>query len=194
MAATALTLQTSDSSSNLTPNAKELRALQHFVGTDETRSHLTTVWVYVSKGGSTYLATDGHTLALRRAGTHLKMTCVDIAKLHYNAVDGGAHNSPPGWERVVCAPEGGELASAYGFNPDYIARVGAVERAAGQRAADDYKPRPYETKKAIKVAKEHLRNTACASWIVPSDPMGGWYWKLETATARWEGIIMPRRV
>ena len=180
---------------NLLPNLKELRALMLFVSKDETRPYLAHLWRYESDGGETFMATDGHTLALRRSGTHREMTLGAVCDLPASAVveDGKAqpHARPPRWSALVVAPAGGELAERYSISSVYFGRIGDVEAAAGARAADDYVPRVGESKKA---RRSQLRAIgALAQWRIPSDALGPWYWSIEAVAARWEGIIMPRR-
>lgn len=180
------------------PNAKELRALRLYVSTDETRPSLSHLWVYQSDGGSTYVATDGYTMCVRRAAIHLDMEFRDIAALEPHAVgekgDVIPTSEPPPWHQMLTKPDGGKLASAYGFNPAYVARVGHVEMAVGARRADDYIPRPRESKKDTAKKRSDLRNGSIARWSVPSNPLHGWYWTILGDNIRWEGIIMPRRV
>jgi len=183
----------------LLPNEKELRALYLFVSTDETRQHLATLWAYSSEGGATYVATDGHTEIIRRSGSHRTMVLADISKLEAFAVDkqGEAFatiTKPTAWYQVMKAPRPGHVAPGYGINPDYVARVGDVERAAGHRAAEDFVPPVGWSVKLAKEKRTNLKTMQCAIWTSPSDPLDPWYWRLETDAARWEGVIMPRRV
>ena len=179
----------------LVPNEKELRALRLHVSADETRPHMATIWRYSSDGGSTHVATDGHTIAVRRAGTHRTMTLHDIAKLSPRALSGYTE-APPRWESILKAGTAGKLAPAYGINPNYVARVGDVERAVWQRNADDFVPKPGMSMKEQKQRRSDLKNGAgaCAVWTIPSDPLDGWFWRLDTTSALWEGVVMPRRV
>lgn len=185
--------------SALLPSAKELRALRLFVSADETRFSLATLWTYASDGGATYVASDGHTIAVRRSGTHRTMALHDIQKLPVFAVDENGVVSksvtdPPRWAEVTRPMKSVKLASAYGFSPDYIARIGDVERAAGARSADDYVPSKSLPTKYAKQQRASLKRGEFASWVVPSDPLDGWFWSIEAPAARWEGIVMPRRV
>ena len=95
-----------------------------------------------------------------------------------------------GWQ----AGKAGQDGRKYGFNPDYMARIGDVERAAGHRSAADYVPSYGTSKKNEKRERDNLKGCACAVWIIPADPLDGWFWSFETPAARWEGVIMPRRV
>lgn len=184
---------------DLIPNEKELRALRLFVSTDDTRQHLATLWRYSTIGGETYVATDGHTEIVRRAGAHRMMSLHEITKLAPTGVTakGDSYATdivPPRWDTVLRRPIGGKLAPAYGIDPDYFARVGHVERAVGARKALDYIPPPSMSKKEIRKRQADLKIGTCAKWAIPSDPLEGWYFCLETTGALWEGIIMPRRV
>jgi hypothetical protein len=178
---------------------KEEGALRQFVSGDHTRSNLATLWMYASDGGTTHVATDGHTICVRRTGTHRDMIPADIRKkLDAVALDSGTDADViPAWDVVLVA--GNDEASRkggrqYGFNVDYIARVGAVERAAAERAVDAYVPAPKTSAKDVRKERADIRTRTCAKWVVPSDTMIGWYWRLETKEALWEGVVMPRRV
>lgn len=161
---------------------------------------MATLWAYASEGGATFVATDGHTEIVRRSGTHRTMPLYEIAKLAPFAVDeqGNAVEkpgvTPPTWDQVLKAGAPGKVAKAYGMSPDYFARVGDIERAAGARAGDDFTPPTGMSAKHAKQQKANLKNAAFATWTIPSDNLGGWFFRLETTAALWEGIIMPRRV
>ena len=183
---------------SLRPSALEFRALRLFVSDDETRPGLSTLWAYLSDGGTTYVATDGHTVCLRRAGTHRGMPMRDIHALGAWAVgddgEGVASRAPvPGWDRVIGPLAGGKIAPKYGMNPHYFARLGDVEKAAGRRAAGDYVPRPGMSKKNAALERSD-RSRVFVSLVIPSGAHAGWYWKLSTEAALWEGMLMPRAV
>lgn len=178
---------------------KELRALRQFVSRDVTRPHMTVLWRYGDNGDTTYMATDGHTMIVRRSGTHRTMSPHEIAKLPtFDVFDvfGAEHVDarPPSWDLVLHPGVQHQIAPAYGINPDYFARVGNVERAVGHRAAEDYVPNAGESKKYVAEKKSNLRIGICASWVIPSDPLDAWYWRIDADAALWEGVIMPRRV
>lgn len=72
----------------------------------------------------------------------------------------------------------------------------AGEHAAGLRAAEDFVPTTGMSAKDIRQRKAALKEGgggACARWIVPSDPLESWFFRLAPAAALWEGVIMPRR-
>jgi hypothetical protein len=189
-----------DRATALAPNAKELAVLRIFVSTDETRPNLATLYAYESDGGTTYVATDGHTIVVRRAGTHRTMALHDVFKLATLAVgdDGTAKPTdrfPPKWEQVLRAgATGGALAKAYSISPLYMMRLADVEKAAGQRAADDYVPPAGLSKKDAAAMRANLKGSALTLLTIPSDPLDGWFWKAETTAALWEGVVMPRRI
>lgn len=173
----------------LTP--AELKALQQFVSTDTTRPHLAVLWKYESEGGCTYVATDGHTIALRRSGKHMLLALHDIARMQpVNETEA----IPPRWDSVLHAPTcEGEYPERRGINPAYFARVAAVEKAAGARRLMEYKPAPRDNKRIQALRKADLRN-ACSVWTIGSQELDGWYWRLDAGSVLWEGVIMPRRV
>lgn len=183
----------------LAPNAKELRALRIFASRDETRPHMTAVYAYESEGGLSYVATDGHTIVVRRSGTHRALALDAIQAMAPFTVNGAGELAttnmvPPRWASVVKPGRVGKLAPAYGVNPDYFARIGDVERAAGARASEDYVPRPALSKKDAAKERSYLKEGSFAKLTIPSDPLDGWHWTLETKEASWQGVIMPRRV
>jgi hypothetical protein len=174
------------------PNEKELKALRQFVSKDEARTNLATLWEYATEEGCTHIASDGHTLAMRRAGTHVNMTIADIEKLPAVSLD-GSDATPPPWSSVLRKPNcKGKNPARRGIDPAYFARVAIVERAVAQRAVADYAPKPGLTRLAIKHVLEDLRNVY-AIWEIGVDPLEAWYWTIEREI-RWEGLIMPRRV
>jgi hypothetical protein len=188
-----------DTMITLHPTDKEFRALRLHVCTNETRVPFCHLFGYASEGGLTYMATDGHTMIVRRSGTHRTMSPADIDRLEPMTCDEDdvLHETaikPPGWSSLLKPGSRGELAPAYGFAPEYIARIGDVERAAGARAAEDYVPRARMSIKDQKKARADLKTSPCARWIVPSDPLDGWYWSINTDAALWEGVVMPRRI
>lgn len=186
--------------SALSPNAKELAALRLFVCPDVTREHMHKLWTYVSDGGATYVATDGDTIVSRRSGTHVAMMPHDVAKLgpFMVSVDGSAIATavvPPRWPEVLKPCIQSKVAKAYSIDPNYFARLAHVELAAGCRATDDYVPSSRAVAKKDRAkAKATLKSSALAHLTIPSDPLDGWYWRIDTAAALWEGVIMPRRV
>lgn len=194
---------TEEIDAKLLPGEKELHALRRFVSQDTTRPHLASLWRYTGEGGATYVATDGHTIAVRRSGTHRTMHLWDIAKLQPQWVclaDGSVPDSarweprdPPRWAEVCVPHATGAPKSAYSMNPDYFARLGIVERAAGAREADDYIPGPRETKKDTAKARANVRESANTRLTIPRDPLDGWHWTLTMPAALWEGVLMPRR-
>ena len=185
--------------SSLEPNAKELKVLQMFVSRDAARPHLCTIWHYASEGGDTYVATDGHTMLVRRSGTHRTMTLGDIEAMAPSRLDDpGAHTDhlqPPRWARMFTSalPKPGRVANAYGIDPNYVARVGDLERAAGARASEDFVPRPSQTAKDARAERAHLARSQHATWSISSDPLDPWVFRLDVGAARWDGLIMPRR-
>jgi hypothetical protein len=183
------------SAMDIRPNAKEMRALELFVSRDLTRPSMSTVWEYASEDGLTHMSTNGHVLALRRAGTHVAMNLHDVAKMHpIGLSDGSKGSTPPIWPHLVQAPncEGKNVAKR-GINPAYFALVAEVEKAAGKRAAADYQPKAGEAKKTEKLARSRLATTSFSEWSIGVDPLDGWYWKVPGEII-WEGLIMPRRV
>lgn len=177
------------------PNDHELKALGLFVSEDETRANLNTIWTYASDGGCTHIASDGHTIAVRRAGTHARMVLHDIERMAPTPLVAGNQSTPPCWSYVVKAPncEGKNLALR-GINPAYFARVATVERAAGRRASVDYVPEPGMSKKYEKQKRANLAGGACSVWSIGVEKLDGWYWKIPGDAIVWEGVIMPRRV
>lgn len=182
------------------PHKKELEALRLFVSKDTTREGLSKLWCYPSTEGRTYVATDGHTLVARRSGSHRDKSFRDVALLSLCAVgpDGVEYVTevvPPRWDYLFVGDKRfGKVASSYGMNPDYFARIGDVERAAGRRASDDFVPRPGMRKKDAAKAKSDLRTASFSVLRIPSNPLDPWFWKLTTEQAVWDGILMPRRV
>jgi hypothetical protein len=183
----------------------ELRALCLFVSSDETREHLSKLWLYEDERGegNTYLATDGHTLACRRAGTHRHETLAKIAEgapmivdEHGRGIDRGDVHPPDGWGYLLeqIHPRG-KIADDYGMNPTYFGRLAHVEKAAGNRSIREMaKPSPGFRMREIRAQKDCLRREAMATLVIPSDPNGGWRWTVKTGSALWQGILMPRRV
>ena len=106
---------TTDLGTGMLASEKELRALRSFVSKDATRENRATLWCYASEGGCTYVATDGHTMAIRRSGSHRTAILSDIAKLQPIAIEGNG-TTPFAWHTVMRAPNGGKLAEFYGFN------------------------------------------------------------------------------
>lgn len=189
------------SADDLRPSAKELQALRVFVSGDETCPSMANLWAYLGDAGTTYVATDGHTLCLRRAGSHREMKLHDIHALppmiiteDGNAIPAPDGVSPAGWDRVIAAGKVGNLAPAYGMNPGYFARIGDVEKAVGARSADDFQPPPGMSKKDERLTRAALKTRALATLSIPSDALDGWYWRLSSGAALWEGMLMPRRV
>lgn len=182
----------------LLPNQKELKALRLFVSTDETRLNMNRLYVYPSDGGTTYFATDGHTMCIRRAGTHRTIPMYDIAKLPALVIDsagiaGPTDRTPPAWPQLMKAGAVGKCAEAYSMNPYYFARLGDVERAVGARAAEDFVPRVGSSKKDQKKDRVRAKDECTCRVVIPSYPLDGWFWSLATEAARWEGVIMPRQ-
>lgn len=184
---------------HLYPSVKELRALRLYVSRDTTREALCRLWMYGSEGGLTYVATEGHTMVVRRAGTHREMSPPDIAMLEpYEANEQGlccaTQVKPMVWAPLLHPASTGKLAEVYGINPDYYARVGEVERAVGARASADFKPVPCMSIKEQKKRRAELKTSAYATLVVPSDPLDAWFWSIRADAALWSGLIMPRRV
>ncbi len=154
------------------PTKLEIKALEAFVCTDETRAHLATIWLYESDGGDTLMATDGHTLVYRSTGTHRDMSATDISRLPGQS---SVNVDPPQWGPLVDRKIKltGPLPGFRGVNPAYLARVALIERAAGNREANE---------------------SACAVWTIGTDPMDPWLFRVETASVLWRGLILPRRV
>jgi hypothetical protein len=81
------------------------------------------------------------------------------------------------------------------MDPMYFALVAEVEKAAGSRAADDYRPGRGMSKKLERQARADAKRVAsCAKWAIPSNATDGWYFTIHTDAAHWEGVLMPRRV
>ena len=182
----------------LLPSDRELRALRLFVSPDATRPSMATLWLHLSEEGTTYVATDGHTIIIRRSGAHRPMSFRDIRKLSPVSVDergdaASTLHTIPAWDHVLVKGKGGPLAATYSANPAYLARLVDVEKAAGQRAADDFRPSRTMSKKDITKERSALKTAAFVRFTIPSDPLDGWYWLLDTRAALWEGVIMPRR-
>ena len=176
------------------PNAEELKALRQFVSTDETRDALATLWEYADETGCTHIASDGHTLAMRNAGSHVTKSIFEIEKLPPKGLD-NANAVPKRWSSVFLLPDcTGKNVANRGINPAYFARVALVERAAGRRAASDYKPKPGTSKKLEKLERANLVSSACSIWSIGSDVLAAWYWKIPGDQITWQGLIMPRRV
>ncbi len=168
------------------PTKLEIKALEAFVCTDEIRANLATIWLYESEGGDTLMATDGHTLVYRSMGTHRDMSATDICKLPGQS---SVNVDPPMWGHLVDRKIKltGPLPEFRGVNPSYLARVALIERAAGNREAN-------ESDTLTKEERRNLNNGACAVWTVGTDPMDPWLFRIETASVLWRGLIMPRRV
>jgi hypothetical protein len=160
----------------------ELKAINVFASKDTMRPHMTCTWVYASDGGRTYMATDGHTIVIRRSGTHREMLLDHIAELPDRTTIPNVPCEPPNWANVIRMPDTTvKNLERRGVNPVYFARVAEVEKAAGKRA------------NARKV-RDVLRRTAYAVWTIGGTDHDGWYWEIDTKEALWQGIIMPRRV
>lgn len=177
---------------DLTP--AELSALQQYVSPDTTREALSTLWSYSDATGVTHVASDGHTIVRRSAGSHVGKTLAAIVKACVAVSADKPHATPFSWESVLKAPKvDGKNAPVRGINPAYFARVAKVEAAAGKRAADDYVPPPGTSKKTAAQVRANLRTGSCSTWAVPVDALDGWYWSIK-GDVLWEGVIMPRRV
>ena len=167
---------------NLDPTSLEMKAIAQFVCDDETlRPSMRTIWEYRSQGGVSHMATDGHTLVLRRAGTHTTMAPADIAKLAYRPMTGALGSGPPGWGSVMSVPEvSADFKNGIrrGIDTEYMARVAVVERAAGKRAAERYVPEPRESKKVVSLRKRAL-TALCASWAIWGDALDPWVWTID---------------
>ena len=185
------------------PSRWELAALSAFASTDETRPSLATVWHVRSPEGSLYIATDGHTMAVRRAGTFRDTPIGNFAQVKHAPIlsdiaKGGIEPAP--WWAVlkVGTVTKGAQPPVRGIDCSYLARVGVVEKQARRRIADDWTPadekRPNMTKKEQADMRSYLRAKGCfASVVIPTDELGGWYFKIATPQALWEMIVMPRR-
>jgi len=164
------------------PTEKEFKALRLFAGKDPTRLSISTVWEYssVSPWGCSHVATNGHVIALRRAGSHVEMSLYDIAKLAPLGLDLDSADPavPPNWPHVLQTPncEGKNLAQR-AIDPAYFALVAAVAKAATEK-------RPRDGYHSV--------------WSIGCDPLNGWHWMIPEKHCRpgviWEGVIMPRRV
>lgn len=177
---------------DLTP--AELAALRQYVSTDTTREALSTLWRYQDATGVTHVASDGHTIIRRSAGTHASMSLAAIVKACPADPVDKAGVTPFSWESVLKVPKvEGKNAAERGINPAYFARVAKVEAAAGKRAADDYVPTPGLSKKHAAQKRANLRTGSCSTWAVPVDVLDGWHWAIK-GPIFWEGVIMPRRV
>ena len=194
----------------LEPKPYELRAIDLFKSVDETRPHLATVWAYASDGGCSHVATNGHVIVLRRAGTHITTPMHMIASMTPTSL----HNDwkqPPAWDHVLRVPKWlGEHPEKRGIDPSYFALVAKVEHAAGKRCAEDYAPAYGVSKKNEAMVRSALRDSARGVWTIGSDVYDGWYWCIDmpeekdpyTLTKRakqapailWQGIVMPRSV
>lgn len=185
----------------LEPSVKELRALAEFASCDETRASLARVWTYRSDGGVSFIATDGYTLALRRAGTHRSMTLSDIARLEPTA-DGFDFKTaqvwerPPPWQSVIKVPvlEGTAPCERHSVNCAYLARIDLVERAAADRKAVDLVRATGEAMKRYRTRQDDARRCVMTLLTIPTNDRDGWFWTIDTPAALWEGMIMPRRV
>lgn len=174
----------------------ELKALKAFASTDKTRPHMTCVWLYASDGGRTYFATDGHTMVVRRSGTHVDMPQHVITRLEARAVGVATPTGAPSlWSTVLCRPDHeGKHPAVRGVDPAYVGRVALVEVAAGKRQAQDYYPKPGVSKQNAAEMRACLRTGACSEWTLGCGPLDGWYFRVPAGPAVWEGMIMPRRV
>jgi hypothetical protein len=180
--------------SDLKPNPEELKALRQFVGTDETRINLATLYEYVEEGGCTHIATDGHTLCMRRAGSHVAKDILEIEKLAPLSLDIVGGTTPPMWSCVFKVPNcDGPNVVDRGINPAYFARVARVERAAGLRASADYVAKPGMSKRQEKTERDFLKQCAYAIWNIGCADLDPWFFRVP-GNVVWEGLIMPRRV
>ena len=179
----------------LAPRPYELRALELFKSQDETRAVMNTVWTYTSEGGCTHFATNGHVIAVRRAGSHVTMATHEIAKLKPTSLSGtGDVRLIPAWDHVLVRPVfRGTFPERRGINLAYFALVAKVEDAAGKRRAEDYIPRAGLSKRWAMQERAEQRRTAFSVWTIGSELDDGWYWQIERGAIRWEGVIMPRR-
>lgn len=178
----------------LEPTKEELRALEVFRSRDTTRPGIARVWVYRTEDGVSHVATDGHTLALRRAGSHRTMSPDAVGKL--SLCDVGTDTArPPQWWHCIKVPwlEGKSPLAQHGINVTYLARIALIEAAAAKRSASELVREPRESQKVFRARKVHARRYF-AVWTIPADAFDGWYYKLDTPACLWEGIIMPRRV
>ena len=161
------------------PNPEELKALRQFVGTDKTRIHLSTRYEYVEEGGCTHIATDGHTLCMRRAGSHVAKGILEIEKLAPLSLDVVGGTTPPNWSSVFKVPNcEGPNVVARGINPAYFARVARVERAAGLRASADYVAKPGTSKRYEKIERDALKRCAYAIWNIGCDDLDPWFFRV----------------
>jgi hypothetical protein len=198
-----------------TPSKKELAALEQFCGLDETRPHFCKVWRYEDGPadrvpGSTMVATDGHTICIRRTGT-------DLAQAFSSIRARGAVNDPNGdavrWDSVISMPYGASKEwqgfNAIGFNAIYLARLVLVQKATGERLRESIVQEKSESVKNFKVRREIGGRVGGLAFRFPKDVLAACYWKLDLSDrgegafrgsklhgipVRWEGLIMPVRL
>jgi hypothetical protein len=155
----------------------ELRALELFKSADETRLALSTVWAYYTDAGCAHVATDGHVIAVRRAGSHILTARSDIAQLKAVPLtaDGRESIRPPAWDAVLKPPVfRGTFPERRGINPAYFALVAKVEDAAGKRRAEDYVPRAGLSKRWAMQERAEQRRTTFSVWTIGSELDDGW--------------------
>lgn len=181
----------------LQPIEAELRALREFVSKDPTRmgGALTTVWRYESDGGLSLVATDGHTLCLRRAGTHRTMGLFEVSKQPATN-EGGLSCPPPPWSHLVDARDGrkpkDKPVTLRSVEPTYVARIGLVEKAVTKRRETDIKADGRFRGKELKRALTGARSASCAVLELYGE-MDPWYFKIDAPSALWEILVMPRQ-
>lgn len=182
------------------PIEAELLALRAFVSKDETRPHLTVMWRYESDEGVTHVATDGHTLCCRRAGSHRTMNLHDIAKLTPGTCDGAVTTAarPPVWEHYLAGctaqTQGAKPPEVRGIDPNYVARVGLVEKAALKRARHDLENAGGSKLRGKNLARALSNLSAsCCSTLRLAGELDPWYFKIAAVAALWEILVMPRR-
>jgi len=194
----------------LAPKPYEMKALEAFRSPDETRENCSTVWCYDGReSGFCFVATDGHTMLVRRSGACRTTALRTIAKdashpgvlrrcdgKTFNPDDYGAR--PPAWDSVfdtyVASLSGHDRADFYSWNPAYLARIEVVESAARKRAVADWVPASrYGSKKQEKKDRAQAGDRIFATMRVPPMALDPLYFRIESAAALWEGLIMPRR-
>lgn len=170
----------------------ELKAIKEWASDDDTRPHLCAVYKYTSDGGCTYFATNGHIGLVRRSGTHKTMPYADIAKLPHDQT-----TTPPPWPNVIdpCIgkPHKDSHYEKRSINPGYFAMLATLEKVAGKRAAEDYQPQCGDSEKNTRLNRARLKESATTNIAIPSGPLDGWKFRMETDAALWTGVIMPRR-
>jgi hypothetical protein len=190
---------------------RELRAVLEWASTDDTRPHLDRAWRYGDPAtGETHVATDGHTMCVRRHGSHVGMKLDAIEKATPEqvprigcAVFTEREIKPPVWATVcVPPPPKGEVCLAYSYNPSYLGRLATIERVTKRCARDRIERKPGESVGTWKMRQNAAAEHVYAILSLPSNkhPLDGLYWWVnivgysEIPDVKWEGVIMPRRI